>query len=548
MYKLLLCWRYLLTRYIALVSIISVMLGVATMIIVNAVMLGFTEEMKDRLHGILSDITFDSAGSIDGFPDPEWHMQEIMRIAGDKIEGITPTVIVPGMISFQVGGSGQIQNMPIHLVGIDEMSQGKVSDIMKYLQHPNNREMLSFQLHENGYDVFSTSNRPIWRPELQDSGWEYRRIRAAAAERSRQRREQEAEWRRMQNRPQDDSPMQELTSSSFMPLPSVDTESETAAAPPPLNPFTEAPSNAMPEQKFDATKEQFAGAILGFGLSHIYRDKITDSQSGEERMVDRLYLIPGDDVTITIPMVGIPPKLTHGNFTVVDLYESKMMEYDSKLVFVPIKRLQELRGMVDPTTGMRSVSQILIKAKPGVNLDELRDLLQDNFPRYMYRVQTWTDIQAPTIAAVFVELAILNVLLFLIIAVAGFGILAIFFMIVVEKTKDIGILKSLGASSGGVMQIFLYYSLALGIVGSGGGVVLGLIFVHYIKEIADFLSARLGHEVYDPAIYMFYDIPTVVRPATVASIVIGAIAIAVAAGILPALRAAWMRPVEALRS
>ncbi|MDR3108314.1 MAG: ABC transporter permease, partial [Planctomycetaceae bacterium] len=119
MYKLLLCWRYLLTRYIALVSIISVMLGVATMIIVNAVMLGFTEEMKDRLHGILSDITFDSAGSMDGFPDPEWHIEEIRKIAGDKIEGITPTVIVPGMISFQLGGSGQIQNMPIELVGID---------------------------------------------------------------------------------------------------------------------------------------------------------------------------------------------------------------------------------------------------------------------------------------------------------------------------------------------------------------------------------------------------------------------------------------------
>ena len=83
------------------------------------------------------------------------------------------------------------------------------------------------------------------------------------------------------------------------------------------------------------------------------------------------------------------------------------------------------------------------------------------------------------------ETAILNVLLFMIIAVAGFGILAIFFMIVVEKTRDIGILKSLGASGRGIMGIFLAYGLSLGIVGSGVGMVIGLLFVVYINHIAD---------------------------------------------------------------
>ena len=75
-------------------------------------------------------------------------------------------------------------------------------------------------------------------------------------------------------------------------------------------------------------------------------------------------------------------------------------------------------------------------------------------------------------------------LLFLIIAVAGFGILAIFYMIVVEKTRDIGILKSLGASGRGVMGIFLAYGLSLGMVGSGVGMAAGLLFVRYINEIA----------------------------------------------------------------
>ena len=138
-------------------------------------------------------------------------------------------------------------------------------------------------------------------------------------------------------------------------------------------------------------------------------------------------------------------------------------------------------------------------------------------------------------------------LLFLIIAVAGFGILAIFLMIVVEKTRDIGVLKSLGASSQGVMGIFMAYGLSLGVVGAGAGTVLGLLFVDKINEIADLLAWLTGRPVFDPTIYYFYEIPTIVDAGTVISIVAGAMAIAVLASILPALRAALLHPVEALR-
>src|SRR5687767_15534526 len=102
MYKLLLCWRYLRTRYIALASIISVMLGVATMIVVNAVMEGFTQEMQERIHGILSDLVFESQ-SLDGFPDADRCMTEIRDIAGPYIAGMSPTVHVPAMLSYSYG-------------------------------------------------------------------------------------------------------------------------------------------------------------------------------------------------------------------------------------------------------------------------------------------------------------------------------------------------------------------------------------------------------------------------------------------------------------
>jgi lipoprotein-releasing system permease protein len=135
----------------------------------------------------------------------------------------------------------------------------------------------------------------------------------------------------------------------------------------------------------------------------------------------------------------------------------------------------------------------------------------------------------------------------MIIAVAGFGILAIFLMIVVEKTRDIGILKSLGASGFGIMGIFLMYGLSLGLVGAGVGAGVGLLFVAKINQIAAFVSWVLGQPVFDPSVYYFYKIPTIVEPLTVVFIVLGSVSIAILASILPAMRAARLHPVRALR-
>jgi lipoprotein-releasing system permease protein len=179
----------------------------------------------------------------------------------------------------------------------------------------------------------------------------------------------------------------------------------------------------------------------------------------------------------------------------------------------------------------------------------VRDALRQRFPPdvYAWDIQTWRDMQGPLLAAVRLETTILNILLFLIIAVAGFGILATFFMIVVEKTRDIGTLKALGASSGGVMSIFLSYGLLLGIVGSGAGLVGGLIFVNNINKVAGVIEKITGQEVFDPTVYYFTEIPTIIHPFTLVWVMIGAVTIAAMASVLPAMRAARMHPVRALR-
>ena len=263
--------------------------------------------------------------------------------------------------------------------------------------------------------------------------------------------------------------------------------------------------------------------------------------------VDQFVALPGDDIRVSFPKASLPPEAISEFYTIVDLYESKMSEYDSSFMFVPLRELQKSRGMIDPETGVGKFTSIQIKLQPGANAEQVRDALRNHFPAQFYMVSTWRDKQGPLLAAVQMETAVLNVLLFMIIAVAGFGILAIFTMIVVEKTRDIGILKSLGASGQGVMGIFLGYGLALGIVGAGVGMALGLLFVRYINQIADLLGRITGQPVFDPSVYYFYKIPTIVDPQTVTWISAGAVAISVLARVMPARRAARLHPVRALR-
>lgn len=521
MYKFLLCWRYLRTRWIALASIVSVMLGVATMIVVNAVMEGFTSEMQDRIHGILSDVVFE-ARNLEGFYDPEWHADQIRKVAGDDIEALTVTVNVPAMLSFQFRGNWV--NRPVQLIGIDETTQSLAGDFGKYLQHPANRQQMSFELREAGYETEDPTSGPdgLSRPQLAQAGWEHRR---RWGERVRAQREFEAQFKNEQ---------QSQAAAGINPdvFGETVTEAATTESDEVANPF-----GGQTEPVYDPATEQATGLVLGMGLTSFHID------NGQEH----LLVIPGDDVTLTFPTAGSPPKISNDVFTVVDLYHCKMSEYDSTFVFVPLAKLQELRGMIDPHSGIGYASSIQIRLKPGANGDAVRDKLREAFAPEAYVISTWRDKQGPLLAAVQMETAILNILLFMIIAVAGFGILAIFYMIVVEKTRDIGILKSLGASSRGISSIFLGYGLALGIVGSGVGLVMGLLFVVYINEIAELLGLMTGREMFDPSIYYFSRIPTIIEPLTVSWIVVGAIAIAVSASVLPARRAAQLHPVEALR-
>lgn len=543
MYILVLAGHYLRTRYIALVSIVSITLGVATMIVVNSVMTGFSTEMKDRIRGILADVVIETHSKDGTAPGETVALMEAVRQAvGEYLVAMTPTVEIYGMMSFDV--SGHPFHRPVTIVGIVPDSKNEVSPLTQYLT--------TRQLQPGQKSPLRPASAPLnW--ELAPEHLEIRKERAYELEIREQIR---ADYGLRQIAPDDSSQATKDSAPAFedpflQQVADSETSGSSSAPTDPfassVDPFASSPAATVQDPAQPLSARVFVGAGL---VTYPYRDPST----GEVQIG---YLVqPGDDVNLTTIKTGIPEPARF-KATVVDIFKSGMSEYDSTLVFCNLEELQFARGMLTgpdithPHDNLDwrqgQITTLQLKLKDYRDADVVVRRLRAELPAAYFGVYTWEQKQGPLLQAVEVESAILNVLLFLIIAVAGFGILGIFYMVVVEKTKDIGILKSLGASSTGIMNLFLTYGLSLGIAGAGMGVILGLLFVHYINQIEDLLSSVTGRKVFDEEIYYFHEIPTVVSPTMVVLVALAAMLIAVCASILPAWRAASQHPVRALR-
>jgi lipoprotein-releasing system permease protein len=471
MYKLLLCWRYLRTRFLAVVCIVSVMLGVATLIVVNSVMSGFSMKLKDRLHGLISDIVIETP-NYNGFPIPAEEMIRMIENspAGEYIAAMAPTIEIFAMFNYTDPNTRQKVTRPVHLCGVDPKRRAAIGGFAEYLTDPERRQNPSFELSD------------------------YAKLRFEARN----------------------------------PLP---------PAPGPVAPPLDA--NVLPPiDPPPAVERAPKGMLIGWAIG-TYKDK--NPKTGQ--LEDVYVLNPGDVVNILTVGAGTDePRGVYSPFVVAGYYRSDMAEYDSHYVFVPLDYLQSLRGMDGGATHIQIKLKDYAQAEDAVR--ELKRLFER---KYGFEVNTWEQKQGAIIAAIDVERGILNLLLFLIVGVAGFSILAIFSMIVSEKTRDIGILKSLGASNRGVMSIFLSYGLLLGLVGCALGTVLGLEITIHINEIEQWLTKLTGRQLFDRSIYYFDSIPTNIEPLTVFLLDAGAVGIAVLFSVLPALRAALLHPVRALR-
>lgn len=282
---------------------------------------------------------------------------------------------------------------------------------------------------------------------------------------------------------------------------------------------------------------------------------------------------------------------------VANEFRSGIFEIDRRTIFLPLGALQRMLKMdeavrVEPGSAGANVAEdspfgagadgresfaeprvvgvdparatsVWVRAADGVTAQQLRDAVEAVYAgfardhagdvpsaelmRLNKLIATWEETNAVLVGAVKKETVLVIGLLFVISFVASMLILAIFWSMVAEKTKDIGILRALGASRADVAWVWLRYGLMIGVVGSVAGGLAALAVVRNINEIHEWLGASLGVQVWDPKVYYFTQIPNKVDPVH-AAIVLGAgVGFSVLGALVPAVRAARMDPVRALR-
>jgi lipoprotein-releasing system permease protein len=297
------------------------------------------------------------------------------------------------------------------------------------------------------------------------------------------------------------------------------------------------------------------GMIVGVGVVGLKKDK-----TGK---IDRPPILYTSWAKLTVMGVAADaPTIDTGSkserrYWIVDDSRTQIWQYDSNTVYVDFKVLQKDLGMEVYEDEPARASDIQIKVKPGFDLYAVKDKVQEivdgvtmrpDYPiGHPVEVETWEEANKVWLGAVEKETALVTFLFGMISIVAIFLIFCIFYMIVVEKTKDIGIIKSVGATSTGVAGIFLGYGTAIGIVGGLMGLGVSYVIVRYINQIHTAMGELLGLKIWDPEVYAFDTIPNQMNPRTAAIIVCVAIVSSVLGALVPAIRAAKLNPVEALR-
>lgn len=228
------------------------------------------------------------------------------------------------------------------------------------------------------------------------------------------------------------------------------------------------------------------------------------------------------------------------DFEIRGIFSMGYFEFDDLYVVTSMASAQDLYGLGSHAHGL--LLKVEDPNQAAVIQRELMELLGPD-----YEITTWMDENAGILDALVVEKNVMFYILFFIMIVAAFGITSVLITFVVQKTREIGMLKALGATRVQVMWLFLGQSVVVGILGVIAGIGLGTLGVHYRNEFLFFMRKVTGFELFPARIYNFSELPALLVPSDVAIISIGSIVICVLAGLFPAWNASRMHPVEALR-
>ena len=296
----------------------------------------------------------------------------------------------------------------------------------------------------------------------------------------------------------------------------------------------------LPGGKLDLSGDTTViGADLAFTLGVHVGDKITVYSPGNMKPVlDALKKAEKDPKALEQVKELVLPR----DLTVTGIFRSGRYAYDSNFLLVPLYVAQELYGMNDND----SLTGISVKTADPNRASEVEADLKKILPEGT-NAQTWEELNKTFFDAIAMERNVMFFLLMFIVLVAAFGIMNTLITVTVQKTREIGIMKALGATTSQIVWVFLGQGMVVGFFGNITGLALGMTLIKYRNEFKDWLAETLGIQVFPADIYQFSKIPAQVIPHDVAVICISAFVICSLAALIPAYFAARLDPVKALR-
>lgn len=502
-------------------------------LIVFSVMDGFLRMVRDRSRGMLGDLVMENQSSLQGFYFYQEFIDELKKDPqiGPCIYQATPVIYTYGVVRYpdmQITKPAQITGIRLNeICEVNDFRQGLFYE--KY--YPGTTTLARQQIPAYGR---SDEGDAVLPPDI-EAAWQKWWSSATPQERAKAPIDEEMPYNRVgYYRP---PPIEELMTSE----------------------------NRGPRKYGSA----LPGIILGTDMCARRNEKgeyIRYHYRGEEVQV------------VVVPMLETGQPLTAtGGITLIcrfsDDCRTGVYDIDSMAAYVGFDELQSKLGMDhrekeredtgEKVTHYARASQVQIKLKPDADVLATRNAIRGKWDEFYtprlelvqnknlltgVEVLTWEEKQAKFIAAVEKEKYLVTVLFGIISLVAVLLVGCIFYMIVQQKTRDIGIVKSVGATSLGVAGIFISYGAAVGVVGGAIGTVIGVVFVHYINEVQDLL-ARVSSSavIWNPEVYIFDRIPNEVNTGHAVVIYAVAILASMVGSLIAAGKAARVWPVEALR-
>ncbi|WP_425904774.1 lipoprotein-releasing ABC transporter permease subunit [Nitrobacter sp. TKz-YC02] len=261
------------------------------------------------------------------------------------------------------------------------------------------------------------------------------------------------------------------------------------------------------------------------------------------RLADQLSLHAGDSVTLVAPRGAVTPMGTTPRikpYKIAAVFEIGMSEYDSTFVFMPLAEAQAYFNRANDVTAIEVYTDNPDK------IDDFRKSVTESAGRPVFLVD-WRQRNSTFFNALQVERNVMFLILTLIVLVAALNIVSGLIMLVKDKGSDIAILRTMGASQGAIMRIFLITGAAIGVVGTLTGFVVGLVICLNIESIREFLSWLTSTELFSPELYFLSKLPAEIDVRETSAVVIMALTLSFLATLYPSWRAARLDPVDALR-